>query len=84
MQIPSMRMDKDQYRAALRALGMSQHIAAGFFWRDGQDRPKLGLGQNPHPRRSGAFAASLRQARPEALGRALARGRRHVESAHAT
>src|SRR5450755_4845239 len=42
--------------------------------RDGQDWPKLGLGQNPHPRRSGASAASLRQARPEALRRALARG----------
>jgi hypothetical protein len=83
MQIPSMRMDKDQYRAALRNLGMSQHTAAGLFGVTGKTSQNWALGKTRIPRIGRAAAPLLRQARPEALGRALARGRRHVESAHA-
>jgi DNA-binding transcriptional regulator YiaG len=31
MQHPFMRMDKDQYRAAIAALGLSQHMAAALL-----------------------------------------------------
>jgi DNA-binding transcriptional regulator YiaG len=57
MQIPSMRMDKDQYRAALRNLGMSQHTAAGLFGVTGKTSHNWALGKTRIP---GSVALLLR------------------------
>ncbi len=57
MQIPSMRMDKDQYRAALSQLGLSQYMAAGFFGVTDRTGRNWALGKTRIP---GAVALLLR------------------------
>jgi len=50
-------MDKDQYRAALRELGMSQHMAAGLFGVTGKTSQNWALGKTRIP---GSVAILLR------------------------